>query len=92
MASQTVNVLRYSALGAGILYGFLHQRKIYAQAKEHKLSSDYAHKEALIAQAKAEYARQNPPKPVSRNGVISDPNDPRFELEPFLLKIAEETK
>jgi len=91
MASPVVNVLRYSALGAGVIYGFIHQRTIYTQAEKQKDSAEYAHKEALIRQAKAEWAKRNPPK-ISTSGVITDPTDSRFDLEVFLQSIAEGSK
>ncbi|KAF8467765.1 ATP synthase E chain-domain-containing protein [Kalaharituber pfeilii] len=90
MASPAVNVLRYTALGAGIVYGFLHQRTIYNRAEKAKDAAEYAHKEALIRQAKAEWANRHSPK--STSGVITDPNDSRFDLEAFLKSIEAESK
>merc|ERR1712093_679179 len=61
MASTGVNVLRYSALGAGIFYGIYHQ-------------------------AKAEFSKKNAPASAktASGGIISDPNDSRFDLEAYL--------
>ncbi|KAL7267356.1 F1F0 ATP synthase subunit e, mitochondrial [Rhizina undulata] len=90
LSQQTVNVIRYSALGAGILYGFSHQRKLNAQAHLRAAESEYKHKESLIAQAKAEFAKRKATTEKKTPGdVISDPNDPRFDLEAFLTKLAE---
>ncbi|KAL2070904.1 hypothetical protein VTL71DRAFT_13930 [Oculimacula yallundae] len=82
MASTGVNVLRYSALGAGIFYGFYHQSQLTAASKLAAIHKDYAHKENLIKQAKSEFAKKN--APASKGGVISDPNDSRFDLEALL--------
>ncbi|KAH8149559.1 uncharacterized protein LAJ45_06188 [Morchella importuna] len=91
-STQTVNVLRYTALGAGVFYGFTHQRKLSAQAKVRQAQNEYNHKEALIMQAKAEWAKKNAPKSVGPDGLITDPNDPRFDMEAFLLQLAADDK
>ncbi|KAK2810246.1 hypothetical protein FQN50_003216 [Emmonsiellopsis sp. PD_5] len=91
--SQGVNVLRYSALAAGLFYGFYHQSSLNSQAKTAAIDREYHRKESLIAQAKAEYAKKNAPqesKPAS-SGLITDPDDKRFDLEKFLLAKAAET-
>ncbi|PGH08290.1 hypothetical protein AJ80_07886 [Polytolypa hystricis UAMH7299] len=91
MASQGVNVLRYSALFAGVFYGFYHQSSLNSQAKNDKIDQEYKRKLALIEQAKAAYAKKNaPPTPKSETGVITDPEDKRFDLEAFInFKFAE---
>lgn len=61
----TTQVLRYTALGLGVFYGFTHQRKLSAQAKIRQAENEYHHKEALIMQAKAEWAKKNAPKTTS---------------------------
>jgi F-type H+-transporting ATP synthase subunit e len=52
-------VIRYSALGTGIIYGFTHQRKLLAQAKLRETENEYHRKEKLIMQAKAEWAKSH---------------------------------
>ncbi|PGH09613.1 hypothetical protein AJ79_05669 [Helicocarpus griseus UAMH5409] len=93
--SQGVNVLRYSALFAGIFYGITHQSSLTSQAKQAQIDREYSRKEALIEQARAEYAKKNAP-PESKTpsgGVITDPEDKRFDLEAFLnMKAAETAK
>jgi len=64
-------VLRYSALGAGILYGLYHQRKLSSQAKAASEQAKYQHKEALIEQAKAEWARKHPVKDTGDCRLLS---------------------
>ncbi|KAF8455676.1 ATP synthase E chain-domain-containing protein [Terfezia claveryi] len=85
MVSPAVNVLRYTALAAGILYGIQHQRTLYKKQQQHKDSEEYAHKEALIRKAKEEYKKKTSPP----SGVITDPEDSRFDLEKFLQYVAE---
>ncbi|KAL8958703.1 MAG: hypothetical protein Q9193_004293 [Seirophora villosa] len=89
MASSGVNVLRYSALIAGISYGLYHQSEIYARNRNARIDREYAQREALITQAKAEFKKKNmPPESVTRGGqVISDPTDPRFDLEGYLTAL-----
>ncbi|EFW22159.1 uncharacterized protein CIMG_10888 [Coccidioides immitis RS] len=83
--SQGINVLRYSALFFGVFYGFYHQSSLNAQAKAAQQDREYHRKEQLIEQAKAEFARRNSPAPKEpETGVITDPDDARFDLEAFL--------
>ncbi|KAF5633034.1 ATP synthase subunit E [Fusarium sp. NRRL 25303] len=112
MASTGVNVLRWSALGLGIFYGFTHQRAITASQKAEHAQHEYEKKEKLIQQAKAEFAKKNNPtsgdsaigrgilhmrdtQPVKTSKlmvhtVITDPSDPKFDLEKLLLKVQKE--
>ena len=67
--SLSSQVLRYGALGAGIVYGLVHQRSLTKQAKAHAVEAEYKRKEALIAEAKAEWAkRQAPVQSVTASG------------------------
>jgi F-type H+-transporting ATP synthase subunit e len=54
-------VLRYSALGAGVLYGFYHQRTITASTKRAEAQREYEHKQELIRKAKDEYTKSRQP-------------------------------
>jgi F-type H+-transporting ATP synthase subunit e len=134
MLTNHPKVLRYSALGAGVFYGFYHQRSLNAQFKMNDLTRKYQAEESLIAKAKAEYTKKTMPKESKTAGgdgedsfsysllcgkemrrlsrhycdfspiqstranrsftlVISDPNDPRFDLEAYLtMKMADEAK
>jgi len=86
MAARGVNVLRWSALVAGIGYGVYHQSSLRSQAKVNEASRKYHKEESLIAKAKAEYLKKTMPrdKLTASGDVISDPNDPKFDLEAFL--------
>ncbi|KAG6988852.1 hypothetical protein G7Y79_00069g096440 [Physcia stellaris] len=94
MASTGVNVLRYSALLVGITYGLYHQSAISTQAKIRQIDREFQSQSNLIAKAKAEYIKKTQPKEtVGGGGVISDPDDPKFDLEAFLtMKMADVPK
>ncbi|KAF2647609.1 hypothetical protein K491DRAFT_699513 [Lophiostoma macrostomum CBS 122681] len=80
MASTGVNVLRWSALGVGVFYGFYHNQALKSQAQAHAAKAEWDHKESLISQAKAEWAKDHPqeqPKPSS--GAKADPKDPNAD-------------
>lgn len=85
MASSGVNVLRYSALGLGIFYGFYHQRQIYASDRQFAAQHDYEHKQELIKKAKEAYAKSK--LPPSASSTSFDLNDPKFDLEAVLKNL-----
>ncbi|TPX11440.1 uncharacterized protein E0L32_007859 [Thyridium curvatum] len=95
MSSAGVNVLRYSALGAGIFYGFYHQRTIWATQKAEQAKRDYQHKQKLIDQAKAEYSKSKAPAAASTSsatgGLNQDPMDPKFDLEAYFNALMKES-
>ncbi|KAI1375510.1 ATP synthase subunit E [Hypoxylon crocopeplum] len=80
-----VNVLRYSALAFGVFYGFTHQRSITAAQKAATARHEYEHKQQLIEQARAEYAKSKNPTPPSleKSALDQDPMDPKFDLEAY---------
>ncbi|CAK7563454.1 MAG: F1F0 ATP synthase subunit e, mitochondrial [Sporothrix epigloea] len=84
-SSATVNVLRYSALGLGVFYGFYHQRRITSSEKAAAAKREYEHKQSLIAQAKAEYNKIKNPAPAaaSASGLNQDIMDPNFDIEAY---------
>ncbi|KAG9234360.1 putative ATP synthase subunit E, mitochondrial [Amylocarpus encephaloides] len=94
MASTGVNVLRWSALGAGVLYGVYHQASLSTAAKLAAIDRKYQHKQHLIDQAKAEYAKSKLPASAKTSGgdVIRDPEDSKFDLEAYLNVVAAENK
>ncbi|KAF7548453.1 hypothetical protein G7046_g8670 [Stylonectria norvegica] len=71
MASTGVNVLRWSALGLGIFYGFAHQQTITSTQRSQHAQHEYEHKQKLIDQAKAEFAKQKNPKAASGDDGMS---------------------
>ena len=60
-----LQVLRYSALGLGLFYGFYHQLKITSSEKAAAAKREYEHKQSLINQAKAEYSKLKNPAPAA---------------------------
>ncbi|KAI9702148.1 MAG: hypothetical protein M1836_001493 [Candelina mexicana] len=95
MASSGVNVIRYSALAFGAFYGFSHQASLTTQEKLAADKHEYDKKESLIQRAKAEYTKKTmpPEKKTEGGGIITDPNDSKFDLEAYLtMKMADESK
>jgi len=92
MASAGVNVLRWSALGVGVLYGAYHQRTLRQQQRAGEQQRAYAREESLIVRAKAEYVQKTLPlEKKAGNRVISNPDDPNFDLEAYLTMKAADT-
>jgi len=90
MSSTGVNVLRYSALAAGVFYGIYHQASLSASAKLAARNREYEHKQKLIEKAKAEYYM--PAGKTERGDIVRDPNDPLFDLEAYLKTLVAEAK
>lgn len=80
-------VLRWSALGAGVVYGFVHNSSLKSEAAAKKVADEFAKKETLIAQAKAEYAKLHPKTvaPAASSDVV-DFDDPKFDLDAYINK------
>ncbi|KDR85527.1 hypothetical protein GALMADRAFT_234451 [Galerina marginata CBS 339.88] len=84
MVSSTVNVVRYTALFSGIAYGWYHRRSLQASHDKHKLSEAAHHREKLIAEAKEAWKRKQ--SALSDTTLVTDPEDPRFDLEKLIAK------
>ncbi|KAH6916715.1 ATP synthase E chain-domain-containing protein [Coprinopsis sp. MPI-PUGE-AT-0042] len=82
MVSSTVNVVRYSALLSGVVYGFYHRRTLQSEADKHKLEHAAHHQEKLIAEAKAAWKRKQ--EGPAQTSLVTDPEDPRFDLEKLI--------
>ncbi|KAK9451416.1 ATP synthase E chain-domain-containing protein [Limtongia smithiae] len=79
---SALNVFRWTALGAGVVYGAVHSYSLSsAKAKKHE-ADEYAHKAALIEKAKAEYAKLHP-KPAVTTATV-DLSDPNFDFAGYL--------
>jgi hypothetical protein len=48
-------------LGAGVLYGIVHRNTLFRQAEHKKKEDEYAFKEELIKEARAEYMKRKSP-------------------------------
>ncbi|KAL8860157.1 MAG: hypothetical protein Q9178_003421 [Gyalolechia marmorata] len=86
MLTPASQVLRYSALFAGVSYGLYRQSNLNAQSHKAKVDRDFAHQESLISQAKAEFKKKNMPQETASKAG-SDPNDPKFDLEGYLTTL-----
>ncbi|KAH6634118.1 ATP synthase E chain-domain-containing protein [Chaetomium sp. MPI-SDFR-AT-0129] len=87
MSATPVNILRYSVLGLGVVYGFYHQRTITSTQKAAAAQRDYEHKQQLINKAKEAYARSKQPAASasgSSSGLNQDLNSPNLDLEALL--------
>ncbi|KAG2155711.1 ATP synthase E chain-domain-containing protein [Suillus clintonianus] len=83
--SSTLNVARYTALLSGVFYGIYHRRslqKAHDQDKEHHAIHQ---RTQLIAQAKDAWKHKQESAKGS-DGVITNPEDPRFDLEKLVAK------
>lgn len=87
--SVTLNVSRWSALGAGIIYGAYHRYSLELLSKKEQATAAYKKEERLIREAKAEYAKLNAPKQEkSASFNLEDPNlDFGKVLESFVQKL-----
>jgi hypothetical protein len=64
-----LQVLRWSALGAGVFYGLYHQASLSTASKLAAVEREYKHKQDLIEKAKAEYTKKNlPPSQKTEGG------------------------
>jgi F-type H+-transporting ATP synthase subunit e len=68
LRTHCTQVLRYSALFFGIIYGFSHQRTLNANARAAHAENEYKHKESLIQKAKLEFAKKNMPQTETADG------------------------
>ncbi|TIA69210.1 hypothetical protein E3P92_03156 [Wallemia ichthyophaga] len=79
---EDMRVVRWTALATGVVYGAVHLRsvhKIQAQEEEHLAEK---HHQQVIEKARKAWIEKKPSK--SSNGLITDPENPSFDLEKFL--------
>ncbi|KAK0233849.1 ATP synthase E chain-domain-containing protein [Armillaria fumosa] len=87
MVSPTVNVARYTALFSGVVYGWYHRRSLQAAHNVHKTQHAEHERERLIAEAKEAWKKkQETAKAPAADSLITDPEDPRFDLEKLIAK------
>ncbi|KAG0205174.1 hypothetical protein BGX28_003169 [Mortierella sp. GBA30] len=79
------NVARWSALAAGIVYGYVHHNSLTVMEHKRAEKIHAENRERLIAQAKAEWTKKN----TQAGGVITDPDHPNFDLEKMLIHLSE---
>ncbi|TDL20886.1 hypothetical protein BD410DRAFT_790225 [Rickenella mellea] len=89
MVSGTVNAVRYTALFTGVFYGIVHRRTLQ-KAKDEETTHHAVHqREELIKRAKDAWKRQ---QEGAKDGVITDPEDPKFDLEKLIAKWEADSK
>ncbi|KAH9929734.1 ATP synthase E chain-domain-containing protein [Fomitopsis serialis] len=88
MASSTVNVVRYTALLTGVFYGIAHRRTLQKAHDEEVKHHAVHEREHLIAQAKEAWKKKQEGSKVVHSlvAVITDPEDPQFDLEKLVAK------
>jgi len=89
MASMTVNVVRYTALFTGVLYGVMHKRTLQSVHDQKKEHAAHHHHEELVARAKDAWRQKQ--TSMAGDGIISNPDDPKFDLEKLLQKYEKES-
>lgn len=91
---STVNVLRYSALGLGLFFGFRNDMILKCNAKKKEEQSQYEEKLRLVEEAKKEYAKLHPvatPKDTPANTSFNL-EDPNIDFEKVILNTVESLK
>ncbi|KAF8273802.1 ATP synthase E chain-domain-containing protein [Lactarius quietus] len=83
MVSSTVNVVRYTALLSGVFYGVFHRRTLQSARDTDKAHHAKHEREVLVAQAKEAWKKK---QEGAKDGVVTDPEDPRFDLEQLIAK------
>ncbi|KNC73219.1 hypothetical protein SARC_14221 [Sphaeroforma arctica JP610] len=70
---------RYVALGSGLVYGFVHSRGVAKKEAIRVKHAEYMH--VMQAKKDAEYADLVARANRVEGGVVTDPNDPAFDLD-----------
>ncbi|KAJ8145636.1 hypothetical protein OY671_001291 [Metschnikowia pulcherrima] len=75
---STFNVIRYSLLGVGVVYGAVHRYNLESNHEQQQKLAQWKKEEKLIKQAKAEYGKLNPPQEKAASTAsgfnLEDPN------------------
>ncbi|KAL1408248.1 F1F0 ATP synthase subunit e, mitochondrial [Vanrija albida] len=79
MATQ--NVVRYTAIIAGVIYGFSHASTLQKKADADYIKHASERREKLIEQARKAYAQKQIDDKKPKSDLITDPEDPKFDLE-----------
>ncbi|KAI1312971.1 hypothetical protein EDD11_002792 [Mortierella claussenii] len=79
------NVARWTALVAGLAYGYVHHNSLAAMEHNRAVKIKAEQRDSLIAQAKVEWVKMNSPT----GGVVADPESPNFDLEKYLIHLSE---
>lgn len=77
---STFNVLRYSVLGAGIVYGFVHRQSLESAQHEESARKQWVAREKLIKQAKQEFAKTKPVASPAASATGVNWEDPNLDI------------
>ncbi|EJC98657.1 uncharacterized protein FOMMEDRAFT_113827 [Fomitiporia mediterranea MF3/22] len=83
MASPTVNVVRYSALFAGVFYGVVHRRTLQKQHNEALQQVAQHEREELVKRAKEAWKHK---LEAGKDALVTNPDDPNFDLEKLIAR------
>ncbi|KAG8691692.1 hypothetical protein FRC08_010105 [Ceratobasidium sp. 394] len=89
MVSPTINVVRYTALASGIFYGIAHRRTLQTRLDTQRAHEEEIRHERLLSQAKEAWRQKNDP---SFSNLITDPDDPKFDVEKLIAKYEADSK
>lgn len=89
MSSTNFNVFRYSLLGAGVVYGFVHRHNLEAAEEQKQKQAEWKKEEKLIRQAKAEYAKLNAPKEKPASTAAFNLEDPNLDFGKVLESLVQ---
>ncbi|KAK9468977.1 hypothetical protein V1512DRAFT_202358 [Lipomyces arxii] len=78
--TNKTQVFRWTALASGVVYGGYHSFVLKSEAASRRAAAEWAHKESLISQAKAEYAKLHPSPVVAASTNTLDLSDPNFDF------------
>ncbi|BGP38596.1 F1F0 ATP synthase subunit e, mitochondrial [Rhodotorula kratochvilovae] len=80
MVSPAVNVIRYTALFSGVVYGVVHRKTLQEQFDKHAAEKEVQLRQHWLDEAKKAWAN----KQKNESGLITDPEAPGFDLEALL--------
>lgn len=91
---STVNVLRYSALGLGLFFGFRNDMILKCNAKKKEEQAQYDQKLKLVEEAKKEYAKLQPAATLKDTPTTTAVNleDPNIDFEKVILNAVDSLK
>ncbi|KAF7337577.1 ATP synthase subunit e, mitochondrial [Mycena sanguinolenta] len=81
-----LQVVRYTALFTGVVYGWYHRRTLQAAHDVHKIEAATHQREHLIAQAKEAWRKKQEAPKAAADTLVTDPEDPRFDLEKLIAR------
>lgn len=83
--SATINVIRYSAITSGILYGIVHKQTLKSKYENLHYQEEVHKREHWVNEAKRLWQSR---QLVNSAGANNDPDSPSFDLEAFLNQLA----